>query len=153
VRIAVVHGPNLNLLGRREPEVYGRTTLAELEAGLQRLAAELGTEIEFFQANGEGDLIDYVQAAAPRVQGFLVNAGGYTHTSVALLDALTGVDRPYVEVHLSNLSAREPFRQHSLLAPRARGVVMGFGVEGYSLAVRGLVSHLRSGAGATGHES
>jgi 3-dehydroquinate dehydratase-2 len=149
VRIAVVHGPNLNLLGRREPEVYGRTTLAEIEADLSALAAELGIDIEFFQGNGEGQLIDFVHTAASRVDGFVVNAGGYTHTSVALLDALLAVGRPFAEAHLSNIAAREPFRQHSLLAARAAGVVMGFGADSYALAIRGLVGHLR-GAGAGG---
>jgi 3-dehydroquinate dehydratase-2 len=143
VRLAVVNGPNLNLLGRREPEIYGRTTLAEIETRLQSLASGLGVEIEFFQSNGEGDLIDFVQTAAERVDGFIVNAGGLTHTSVALQDALVGVARPYVEVHLSNLAAREPVRQHSLLAAKARGMVMGFGAESYALAVRGLVASLR----------
>jgi 3-dehydroquinate dehydratase-2 len=152
VRIAVVHGPNLNLLGRREPEIYGRTTLPGIEARLRTLGSELGTEIEFYQSNSEGQLIDFVQAAAVRVDGFVVNAGGLTHSSVALLDALVGVGRPYVEVHLSNLAAREAMRQHSLLTSRARGMVMGFGADGYSLAVRGLVSSLRpeGEAGAAG---
>jgi len=142
VRIAVLHGPNLNLLGVREPEVYGRTSLAELNARIQSAAGELGVEVEIFQANGEGALIDHVQQTAARVDGFIVNAGGYTHTSVALLDALTGVSRPFIEVHLSNLAAREPFRRRSLLAPKASGVVMGFGAAGYILALRGLVELL-----------
>lgn len=144
MRIAVVNGPNLNLLGRREPAVYGDRTLADVNRGLEQLAAELNTGIEFFQSNGEGELIDYIQAAAERVDGFVVNGGGYTHTSVALLDALTGVGRPFVEVHLSNLAAREPFRHRSLLTSRARGIVMGFGAAGYSLAVRGLIAQLRA---------
>jgi 3-dehydroquinate dehydratase II len=144
VRIGVIHGPNLNLLGQREPEIYGSQTLEDINAGLSSLAADMGVAVEFFQSNGEGDLIDYVQGAAARVAGFIVNAGGYSHTSVALLDALTGVDRPYIEVHLSNLAAREPFRHRSLLAGKARGVVMGFGARSYSLALRGLVDHLRA---------
>ena len=119
MRIAVVHGPNLNLLGTREPAVYGRLTLAEVDAGLRTEAAELGVELESHQANGEGELIDYIQQAASRVAGFVVNAGGYTHTSVALLDALVGVDRPYVEVHLTNVAGRESFRHHSLLSSKA----------------------------------
>lgn len=143
--VAVLHGPNLNLLGRREPEIYGRATLAEIDARLAALAPALGIDLECFQANGEGALIDFVQAAADRVSGFVVNAGGYTHTSVALLDALVGTDRPFVEVHLSNLAARESFRRESLLAPRAAGIVMGFGAAGYELALRGLVTHLRGG--------
>jgi 3-dehydroquinate dehydratase-2 len=147
VRIAVLHGPNLDLLGRREPGTYGTMSLEELDAGLQQLGAELGVVVESFQANGEGELIDFVHAAATRVDGFLVNAAGYTHTSVALLDALLGVARPFVEVHLSNLHARERFRRRSLLAPRAAGIVMGFGPESYSLALRGLTAQL-TGSGA-----
>jgi 3-dehydroquinate dehydratase-2 len=148
VRIAVVHGPNLDLLGRREPELYGTTSLAELNQEIRAEATALGVDVEWFQSNSEGALIDYVHAAAERVAGFVVNAGGYTHTSVALLDALLGVDRPYVEVHLSNLMAREPFRRRSLLAGRAHGIVMGFGTQSYTLAVRGLVANLRE-PGAT----
>jgi 3-dehydroquinate dehydratase-2 len=144
VRIAVVHGPNLDLLGRREPEVYGHTTLAQIDERLRHLGAELGLEVETFQANGEGELIGYVHEAAARVDGFLVNAGGFTHSSVALLDALLGVGRPYVEVHLSNLHARESFRQRSVLAARAAGIVMGFGADSYDLALRGLNQCLRS---------
>jgi len=144
VRLAVVNGPNLNLLGRREPEVYGHETLAGINDRLAREAGELGVEVEFFQSNDEGGLIDYIQGAAGRVDGFVVNAGGYTHTSVALLDALAGVELPYIEVHLSNLAARERFRRHSLLAARSAGVIMGFGAAGYSLAIRGLVDRLRS---------
>jgi 3-dehydroquinate dehydratase-2 len=142
VIVAVLHGPNLNLLGRREPEIYGHTTLEEIDAGLTVLAAELGADLETFQANGEGALIDFVQGAAARVDGYVVNAGGFTHTSVALLDALVGTGRPFVEVHLSNLHAREPFRHRSLLAPRAAGIVMGFGSRGYELALRGLLDRL-----------
>jgi 3-dehydroquinate dehydratase-2 len=151
VRIAVVHGPNLDLLGRREPEVYGRLSLEAINALVRAEAEALGAETEEFQSNSEGGLVDYIHAAAERVSGFIVNAGGYSHTSVALLDALLGVDRPFVEVHLSNVMAREPFRHRSLLAPRARGIVMGFGAESYSLAVRGLIASLRaSGAGSPG---
>jgi 3-dehydroquinate dehydratase-2 len=150
VRIAVIHGPNLDLLGQREPEVYGRTSLAELNERIGTEADALGVEIETFQSNNEGSLIDFIHKAAGRVSGFVVNAGGYTHTSVALLDALLGVGIPYVEVHLSNLASREPFRQHSLLTPRSRGLVMGFGIESYSLAVRGLVASLAASHGSAG---
>jgi 3-dehydroquinate dehydratase-2 len=143
VRIAAVHGPNLNLLGRREPEVYGRATLADVDAALAALAAELGAEVESRQSNHEGELVSFVQEAAERVDGFVVNAGAYTHTSIALRDALAGVARPYVEVHISNVFAREPFRHHSCLADRAVGVVCGFGVDSYLLGLRGLVEHLR----------
>lgn len=143
LRIGVLHGPNLNLLGRREPEIYGSVTLQEIDERLAALARELGAVVESHQANGEGELVDRVHDLADRVAGFLVNAGAYTHTSVALLDALVGVGLPFVEVHLSNVYAREPFRAHSYLAPRAVGVVSGFGAESYLLGLRGLVSHLR----------
>lgn len=143
VKIAVVHGPNLNLLGRREPEVYGFETLEMVNARLGDEAGALGVEVECFQSNVEGMLVDWVQDVAARVDGFLVNAGAYTHTSIALRDALTGVGRPFVEVHLSNLQAREPFRHESLLAPKAVGAIMGFGVDSYLLGLRGLVAFLR----------
>ena len=146
MRIAVVHGPNLNLLGQREPSIYGAATLAEIDRRLGTLAAELQVEVACFQANGEGALIDHVQAVAPRVDGFVVNAGAYTHTSVALRDALVAVDRPFIEVHLSNVHAREPFRHRSYLSDRALGVVAGFGAESYLLGLRGLVIHLRAAA-------
>ena len=147
MKVEVLHGPNLNLLGTREPAVYGRTTLAEVDERLGRLASELGVELGTYQSNHEGALVDHVQAAAPRTDGFVVNAGGYTHTSVALRDALTGVGLPFVEVHVSNVHAREPFRRESLLAPVALGSVVGFGPDSYLLAVRGLVRHLQQGNG------
>jgi 3-dehydroquinate dehydratase-2 len=143
LRIAVVHGPNLNLLGQREPDVYGRDTLAEVDARVTALGRELGAEVGAFQSNSEGALVDHVQRVAPDVDGFLVNAGAYTHTSVALRDALAGVARPFVEVHLSNVHAREPFRHHSFLADRAVAVVAGFGADSYLLALRGLCAYLR----------
>ncbi len=143
MRIAVLHGPNLNLLGQREPEVYGRETLAEIDERLRALAGELAVELEIGQENSEGTLIDRVHALASRVDGFLINAGAYTHTSVALLDALVGVGRPFVEVHLSNIHGREEFRRRSMLAPRAAGIVMGFGADSYLLGLRGLAALLR----------
>lgn len=150
LRVGVVHGPNLRLLGRREPEVYGTATLDEIDARIAALAAELGVEIETFQSNHEGELLDHLETAAERVDGFVVNAAALTHTSVALRDALAGVRRPFVEVHLSNTAAREDFRHHSFLAPVAAGVVYGFGVDSYLLGLRGLVARLgtsaRSGA-------
>ena len=145
MRIAAVHGPNLNLLGLREPEVYGRRTLDDVNAALAALAAELGVEVEWHQSNHEGALVDFVQQAAPRVDGFVVNAGAYTHTSIALRDALAGVARPYVEVHISNVFARERFRHRSYLAAGAVGVVSGFGVNSYRLGLRALVEYLREG--------
>jgi 3-dehydroquinate dehydratase-2 len=146
LRIAVVHGPNLNLLGQREPGMYGSDTLAELDRAVSKLGGELGVEIRSFQANIEGELVEHVHAVAPEVHGFLVNAGAYTHTSIALRDALVGVARPFVEVHLSNVYAREPFRHRSYLADRAVGVVAGFGKTSYLLALRGLVAHLGAAA-------
>ena len=143
MKIAVIHGPNLNLLGGREPEVYGRQTLREVNQELAATAVGLGVELQAFQANGEGELIDFIHEAAAETDGFVVNAGAYTHTSIALRDALVGVGRPFVEVHLSNTQARENFRRRSLLAPKAVGAIMGFGVESYILGLTGLVSHLK----------
>lgn len=142
MNIAVIHGPNLRLLGRREPEVYGTDTLGDVNARLGHEAAALGVQMEFFQSNHEGEILDYLEDAAPRVEGFLINPGAFTHTSVALRDALVGVARPFVEVHLSNTAAREPFRRHSYLSDVAAGVVFGFGAESYVLGFRGLVSHI-----------
>ncbi len=143
MRIAVVNGPNLNLLGLREPERYGRTTLAEVERTLGTVATELGVELECVQHNGEGQLIDAVHAMRGRVDGVVVNAGAYSHSSLALRDALVGVSVPYVEVHVTNVYAREPERRHSMLAPAALGGVVGLGVHGYELALRGLVAKLK----------
>lgn len=143
VKIGVVHGPNLNLLGKREPEVYGRHTLAEIDRELAAAAEGLRVGLEIFQSNVEGELVNFIQRAADEVSGFVVNAGAYTHTSVAVRDALVAVGRPFVEVHLSNVHAREAFRRRSLLAPKAVGAIMGFGVESYILGLNGLVSHLR----------
>lgn len=143
MKIGVVHGPNLNLLGKREPEVYGRHTLAEIDRELGAAAEGLRVGLEIFQSNVEGELVNFIQRAADEVSGFVVNAGAYTHTSVAMRDALVAVGRPFVEVHLSNVHAREAFRRRSLLAPKAVGAIMGFGVESYILGLNGLVSHLR----------
>jgi 3-dehydroquinate dehydratase-2 len=143
VRIAVVHGPNLNLLGTREPGVYGRTTLAQIDEALVALGRELGAEVACFQSNHEGALVDHVQRQAPGVDGYVVNAAAYTHTSVALADALAGVARPYVEVHLSNVFARERFRHRSYIAAGAVGVVSGFGADSYLLGLRALVEHVK----------
>ena len=138
-RVLIVHGPNLNLLGTREPQVYGRETLDEIHAGLQRLAEELGIDLFFFQSNHEGALIDRLhQARHENIDGIIINPGGLTHTSVALRDALVAVDIPAVEVHLSNIFARESFRHHSFISPVAIGQLCGFGAMGYQLALRGL---------------
>jgi 3-dehydroquinate dehydratase-2 len=143
VKIAVLNGPNLNLLGLREPERYGRTTLAEVERSLGSVASELGVELECAQHNGEGQLIDAVHAMRGRIDGVVINAGAYSHSSLALRDALVGVSVPFVEVHVSNVYAREPERRHSMLAPAALGGVVGLGVQGYELALRGLVAALK----------
>ncbi|MEQ9569207.1 MAG: type II 3-dehydroquinate dehydratase [Longimicrobiales bacterium] len=145
-RIAVFHGPNLRLLGRREPEIYGDATLEAIDAALWELADELGVKLETFQSNHEGEVLDHLESVASRTDGFLVNAAAWTHTSVAIRDGLVGVGRPFVEVHLSNTAAREPFRHGSLLASVAAGVVYGFGVQSYLLGLRGLVAHLRDRA-------
>ena len=143
MRLLVLHGPNLNLLGLREPAVYGSTTLAQIDADLKSIAAEEGFELESFQSNHEGALIERVHAARDDGTAFIIiNPAAFTHTSVALRDALLGVGLPFVEVHLSNVFAREAFRHHSFLADRALGVVAGFGVESYLLGLRALHSHL-----------
>ena len=144
MRIAVLNGPNLNLLGTREPELYGRQSLRDVEERLAEVARELRIDIEFAQHNGEGALIDAVQGMRSRVDGALVNAGAYSHTSLALRDALVAVAVPFVEVHITNIYAREPERRHSTLAGAAVGVVCGLGVLGYELALRGLVARLGS---------
>jgi len=145
VNVLVIHGPNLNLLGTREPGTYGADSLDAIEARLRSLADELGVALEFFQSNHEGALVDRIQQVRGWADGILINPAAYTHTSVALRDALLAVAVPFVEVHLSNVYAREPFRHRSLLADRAAGVVMGFGAESYLLGLRGLVAHLRTG--------
>jgi 3-dehydroquinate dehydratase-2 len=144
VRIAVVNGPNLNLLGTREPALYGRETLADIEARLSDVARELRVDVEFAQRNGEGALIDYVHSLRQRVAGAVVNAGAYSHTSLALRDAFVAAEVPFVEVHVTNVYAREPERRSSMLAPAAIGMLCGFGAYGYELALRGLVARLET---------
>ncbi len=144
MRIAVLNGPNLNLLGTREPALYGSETLADIESMLRAAAASLGVDIEFSQHNGEGALIEAIQSLHGRVQGAVINAGAYSHTSLALRDAFAAVSIPYVEVHLTNIYAREPERRHSVLAAGARALVCGFGAAGYELALRGIVQALNA---------
>ena len=140
--ILVIHGPNLNMLGSREPEVYGTATLADIDAALARLAKELGWALETFQSNGEGELVTRIQQAATRNAGIVINPGAYTHTSVAIRDAIAAAGVPAVECHLSNIHKREEFRHRSLIVDVAVGQVMGFGAESYLLALRALVSVL-----------
>lgn len=147
-QILVLHGPNLNLLGEREPEIYGRTTLKAVDASLARLATELGVRVRCRQSNHEGVLVEAIQDARRWAQALVINAGAYTHTSVALRDAITASRVPAVEVHLTNLNRREPFRRTSLIAEVAVGQVAGFGPEGYLLALRAAASLARGGAAA-----
>ncbi len=147
MKILLLNGPNLQLLGKREPEIYGRTTLPEIVAKVRALAAELGVELTDFQSNCEGALVDRIgRAPEEEEEGIVFNPAAYTHTSVALRDALSGVGLPTVEVHLSNVFCREEFRSRSLTAPACIGVVAGFGVESYGLALRALVARLRAPA-------
>lgn len=144
-RILVLHGPNLNLLGTREPDVYGLTTLSDIHAAMEARAQADGVTLESFQSNHEGQLIDRIQAAAAEGIDFIViNPAGYTHTSVAMRDALAAVAIPYVEVHLSNIHAREPFRHHSYFSDRAAGVICGLGAYGYLAALEFALSRLRT---------
>lgn len=143
MRIAVIHGPNLRLLGQREPHVYGSETLAQIDQGLEELAGELEVELELFQSNHEGEILDFLQDVSHRVQGVLINPAGLTHTSVSLRDGLAGIGLPTVEVHLSNPAAREDFRRVSFVAPVSIATVAGFGKNSYLFGLRGLVTHLR----------
>ena len=143
MRIAVLNGPNLNLLGTREPEVYGRTTLAELEQQVRAEAGRLDVTLSWFQTNHEGAFVEAIQGLRGQADGALVNAAAFTHTSLALRDAMLAVRVPFVEVHLSNIFAREPERRHSRLADLAVGIVAGFGPQGYLLGLQALVAKLR----------
>ena len=143
--IAVLNGPNLNLLGQREPEVYGRTTLPEIEALVRDAARSHGVDVEWLQTNHEGALVDAVQGLRGRADGALINAAALTHSSLALRDAVLAVRVPFVELHLSNIFAREPERRHSVIADLAIGLITGFGVQSYLLGLQGLVGRLRAG--------
>ncbi|MSQ82329.1 MAG: type II 3-dehydroquinate dehydratase [Myxococcales bacterium] len=144
VHIEVLHGPNMNLLGEREPEVYGSMTLPALDEYLRALSAELGATLDTFQSNSESALIDRLHHTRLLADAYIFNPAGYTHTSVALRDAVLAVAKPVVEVHLSNPDAREPFRRQSFIADVALGRIVGLGPVGYGLALRGLIHHLRS---------
>jgi 3-dehydroquinate dehydratase-2 len=142
--IYVLNGPNLNLLGKREPHIYGRETLADVHRRTETRAARLGLEVDFRQSNHEGVLIDWVQEAREKAAGIIINAGGFTHTSVALMDALLASELPVIEVHLSNLYKREDFRHHSYISRAAAGMICGFGPKGYELALEALAERLQS---------
>ena len=140
--LLLINGPNLNLVGRREPSIYGSQTLEDIQEELLSLARELDAKLIFFQSNSEGAMIDCIQKSVASIDGILINAGAYTHTSIALRDALLGVAIPYVEVHLSNIYSREEFRHKSFLSDKALGLVCGFGANSYQLALQGIVSYL-----------
>jgi 3-dehydroquinate dehydratase-2 len=142
IPVFVLNGPNLNLLGKREPDLYGRATLADIEGACRDRGKELGLDVDFRQTNIEGVLVDWIQEAAGNAQGIVINPGAYTHTSVALHDAIRAIGLPVIEVHLSNIFAREPFRHHSFVSPVAKGVICGLGPSGYTLALEALRAFL-----------
>jgi len=148
MRILVIHGPNLNMLGKREPEIYGSSTLDDVNYRLGKEAKELGAKVEFFQSNSEGEIVGRIQAAMDSTDGILMNPGAYTHTSVAIRDAILSTGLPVVEAHMSNIYKREDFRQKSYVSGVALGVISGFGAESYSLGLRGLVDYLKGKAGS-----
>lgn len=140
--IYILNGPNLNLLGKRQPEIYGRDTLADVEAACAKVGQESGLSARLMQSNAEGELIGWIHEARGKAQGIIINPGAYTHTSIAILDALNAFEGPVLEVHVSNVHKREAFRHHSYVSLRADGVIAGFGVEGYALAMRRMASLL-----------
>ena len=141
--LLLINGPNLNLIGKREPSIYGEQTLEDIQDDLLTSAIDLDVKLKFFQSNSEGEMIDCIQKSVGSIDGILINAGAYTHTSIALRDALLGVAIPYVEVHLSNIYSREEFRHKSFLSDKALGLVCGFGANSYQLALEGIVSYLK----------
>ena len=143
MNLLFINGPNLNLVGKREPKIYGSQTLEDIQKELFSLARELDVKLQFFQSNSEGEMIDCVHKSSGSIDGILINAGAYTHTSIALRDALLGVAIPYVEVHLSNIYSREEFRHKSFLSDKALGLVCGFGPISYQLALQGIIAYLK----------
>ena len=144
MKILVLHGPNLNLLGDREPEKYGTNTLEDINASVKKLAVKLEVEVEFFQSNCEGELVSKIQQVKKNFDGIIINPAAYTHTSIAIRDAILAVTKPCIEVHLSNIYTREEFRHHSYIAPVSVGQITGFGIDSYLLGLRALVSHLKN---------
>lgn len=145
IKILVLHGPNLNMLGTREPEIYGKTSLEQINDRLLGLASRLNSEVEAFQSNSEGELIGMIQTKAQAIDGMIINLGAYTHYSIALRDAIAGLAKPTIEVHISNIYSREQFRHISVTAPVCRGMITGLGWRGYLLALEALVGLLREG--------
>jgi len=145
-KILVIHGPNLNMLGQREPEIYGHESLAEINARLKEKGEELGVDVETFQSNHEGAIVDKIQQAVDIVHGVVINPAAYTHTSIAIRDALAMLDIPLVEIHLSNIYRREPFRHQSMIADIVAARIVGFGSHGYTLALEGVVGMLQPSA-------
>ncbi len=141
--VLIINGPNLNMLGTREPEHYGTQTLAEIQADCERTATVLGLKVDFRQSNNEGEIVGWIQAAAEEAAGIIINPAAYTHTSVAILDALVQTDGPVIEVHLSNIFQREGFRHHSYVSPAAHGIICGFGGAGYLLALEAMAGVLQ----------
>lgn len=143
--VLILNGPNLNMLGLRQPEIYGRETLADVEALCQARGQALGLAVDFRQSNSEGELITWVQEARTKADGLIVNAGGYSHTSIALMDALLACDKPVIEVHISNIFRRDQFRHHSYVSLAARGVICGLGPKGYTLALEAMAELVQQG--------
>ena len=143
-KVLILNGPNLNLLGTREPEIYGATTLADIEAACRRQAGDAGLEVDFRQSNSEGQMVDWIQESRERHDAIIINPGAYSHTSVAILDALQAVGLPVFEVHLSNIHRREAFRHHSYVSQAAQGVICGFGAQGYNMALTAAAQILNS---------
>ncbi len=144
-RVLILNGPNLNILGTREPEIYGATTLADIESSCRSRAGELGLEVDCRQSNSEGELVDWIQESREQHDAIIINPGAYSHTSIAILDALQAVGLPVIEVHLSNIHQREPFRHRSYVSKVAKGVICGFGADGYGLALDAAARLLAAG--------
>ena len=144
MNILLINGPNLNLLGTREPEIYGNKTLTDIEQDLNKVAQKKSINLEFFQSNHEGEIVDKIQSSVLSIQGILINAGAFTHTSIAIRDALIGSKIPFVELHISNIFSREDFRKESFLTDKAIGIISGFGIFSYSLALDGIIEYLNS---------